>query len=158
MTTLVLAALGCGGQQAPVPVRGPASAVTQLAGRWSGDYHSALTGRNGTISFQLSAQGDSAFGEVVMMPAGRSQALRPWSDPNVPRSQATSEVLTIRFVRVTGDQVRGRLLPYADPETGTRLLTAFEGKLVADTISGSFTTEPLAQGGGPTGFWRVMRY
>jgi hypothetical protein len=60
-------------------------------------------------------------------------------------------------VQVKGNRVTGSLAAYRDPETGVRLVTTFEGGLVADTIAGTFTTHPGAPEDRPTGRWRVTR-
>ncbi|HXH63320.1 MAG TPA: hypothetical protein VNG95_03995 [Gemmatimonadales bacterium] len=149
----------CAANRPPVAVAGAPQDVAQLAGEWVGDYSSAVTGRNGTISFTLSAAGDSAVGAVVMVPAGYGRPLAPWNDPA--RLNAgpppTTQVLSIRFVRVRGGRVNGSLDPYADPQTGTRLTTTFVGTLVADTIVGTYATRPSAVGDEATGRWRVVR-
>ncbi|HEY6809155.1 MAG TPA: hypothetical protein VI160_10260 [Gemmatimonadales bacterium] len=158
---IAVAALGagCAANRPPVAVAGAPQDVAQLAGEWIGDYSSAVTGRNGTISFTLSAAGDSAVGAVVMVPAGYGRPLAPWNDPARMGAGAppTTQVLSIRFVRVRGGRVSGSLDPYADPETGTRLITTFAGTIVADTIAGTFTTRPRAAGDEATGRWRVVR-
>jgi hypothetical protein len=150
---------GCAANQPPVAVAGAPQDVAQLAGQWTGDYSSVVTGRNGTISFTLNAAGDSAVGAVVMVPAGYGRPLAPWNDPARVNAGAppTTQVLSIRFVRVRGGRVNGSLDPYADPQTGTRLITTFVGAIVADTIAGTFTTRPSAAGDEATGRWRVVR-
>lgn len=147
----------CHVHQAAVPMVGPASDVSTLAGEWSGEYSSAASGRSGSISFTLRAADDSAFGDVVMVPAGLGRPLAPW------RGEATGmparpqpEVLTINFVRVQAGRVSGTLAPYADPETGARLTTTFAGEIVGNTISGTYTTH-LPSGATQTGRWSVQR-
>jgi len=70
-------------------------------------------------------------------------------------------VLTISFVRVAAGRVSGTLAPYADPETGAKLFTTFEGRMSGDTIAGSYTTHVAGAGGGAadtqTGEWTVTR-
>src|SRR5438094_722114 len=112
----------------PVPLAGTARDVAALAGRWEGSYSSAVTGRSGSISFTLSATGDSAFGDVIMIPHGLGrplQALDRQGPTGAAGTQPQSAVLTISFVRVAGGRVTGRLAPYADPETGAQLSTTF---------------------------------
>lgn len=157
VTTLVAGALtACGGNAPPVQMVGAAGDIRALAGSWVGDYSSAQTGRMGIVSFTLRADGDSAFGDVLMTPNGGRGPLRPWQDPRQPSPLAAPRELTIRFVRVTGDHVSGSLTPYADPQTGERLSTRFEGQVVGDTISGTYTTRRAAETR-PTGRWRVVR-
>src|SRR5213596_4144595 len=82
-TLLVLTLTACGASRAPVPLVGASSDVTALTGEWAGDYSSAESGRNGSISFTLRAAGDSAFGDVVMVPVGLGRPLLPWRGENV---------------------------------------------------------------------------
>ena len=161
LLTFSLAA--CAGHKAPVQMVGAATDVSALAGEWSGDYSSAETGRAGSISFKLRAADDSAFGDVVMVPAGSSKPLQKWHPTDTPGAQPTgsnqsspSTILTIRFVRIESGHVSGNLDPYADPTTGARLFTTFSGELKADSISGSYTTR-LLSGQTQSGRWSVKR-
>lgn len=61
-----LLAAGCAGPGMPIPVQG---SVEPLVGHWVGEYRSPDTGRDGSIMFTLSAGADTAWGDVVMMPA-----------------------------------------------------------------------------------------
>src|SRR6266496_4333197 len=91
---LLLAA--CAASQLPVPVIGPAGDVAALAGEWAGDYSSAESGRSGSISFTLRAAGDSAFGDVVMVPAAWGRPLVPWRQENAESPAARSTPTPIR--------------------------------------------------------------
>jgi hypothetical protein len=75
---LPLSLAACGVSHTPVPMVGAATDVSALIGQWSGDYSSAESGRSGSISFTLRAAGDSAFGDVVMVPSASGIPLRPW--------------------------------------------------------------------------------
>ena len=145
--------------QPPVPLAGTARDVAALAGQWVGSYASAATGRSGSISFTLSAGSDSAFGDVIMIPRGWGRPLQAWNGqaPAGTDARPRSAVLTIRFVRVTGGRVTGTLAPYADPETGARLFTTFEGRLDGDTIEGTYSTRGAGSGDAQTGQWNVTR-
>jgi len=116
------------------------------------------SGRSGSIRFALRAATDSAFGDVVMIPAGLGRPLLPWRGENMTgAAQAPAPtVLTIRFVRVEQGHVSGTLDPYADPQTGARLLTTFSGELKGNTIAGTYTTR-LPSGESQTGQWSVQR-
>jgi len=157
-TLLVLALTACGASRAPVPLVGASTDVGALTGEWAGDYSSAESGRSGSISFTLRAAGDSAFGDVVMIPSAWGRPLVPWRGENATgaNQQPASTVLTIRFVRVEHGHVSGTLDPYADPQTGGRLLTTFSGELNANQITGTYTTR-LTSGGTQTGRWTVQR-
>ena len=155
--------VACGVSHPPVPLVGTAAEVSSLIGEWSGDYSSAESGRAGSIKFTLRAAGDSAFGDVVMVPSATGIPLTPWRSPDAPTAQPTgasqapqSTVLKIRFVRVEQAHVSGTLDPYADPQTGSRLLTTFTGELRGNSIIGSYTTR-LASGETQTGRWSVER-
>ncbi len=151
---------GCGSAlQAPVPVVGLAGDIAALTGQWEGSYASAATGRSGSISFSLTALGDSARGDVVMIPRGFGRPLQAWDRSAAPAgaAQPRSAVLTINFVRVAAGRVSGTLAPYADPETGAKLFTMFEGRLTGDTIAGTYATHAAASSDSQTGEWRVTR-
>ena len=159
---LALTLSACGASRSPVPLVGASSDVSALTGEWAGDYSSAESGRSGSISFTLRAAGDSAFGDVVMIPSALGRPLMPYREnaagaPGAAgNQQGASTVLTIRFVRVEHGHVSGTLDPYADPQTGARLLTTFTGELSGTTITGTYTTR-LASGDTQTGRWTVQR-
>lgn len=157
-TLLVLALTACGASRAPVPLVGASTDISALNGDWAGDYSSTESGRSGSISFTLRATVDSAFGDVVMIPTAWGRPLVPWRQENATgANQAPSTtVLTIRFVRVEHGHVSGTLDPYADPQTGARLLTTFTGELSGNTIAGAYTTR-LPSGATQTGRWTVQR-
>jgi hypothetical protein len=146
----VLAAGACSGNPPPVPVLGSQAELTALAGEWRGEYWSVESGRSGTILFRLEAGRDTAFGDILMIPAGQQHA-------HADRQHPASEFIGIRFVRVQGHQVRGVLDAYKDPECGCRLDTKFEGVLRGDTITGTFESRHIEGGSVQRGQWRVVR-
>jgi hypothetical protein len=151
---LLLAA--CAANQPSVPLVGRSADVAALAGEWTGEYSSTESGRSGSISFTLRAAADSAFGDIVMVPAGWGRPLAPWRGETPTAQRPMTEVLTINFVRVEQGRVNGTLAPYADPQTGTRLLTTFNGQLSGNTITGTYITR-LPSGETQTGRWTVQR-
>lgn len=157
-TALTALLAACAASPPAVPVAGTAADIAALVGEWIGEYSSPATGRSGSISFTLSARGDTAHGDVVMIPADWGRRLEPWRDgaPTGP-ARPGPEPLTITFVNVLGDRVTGMLAPYADPATGARLVTSFDGRLHGDTVSGTFTTRVSDPPGLQTGGWRVVR-
>ena len=151
-----VALTACAASKTPVPLVGTSSDVSALAGDWTGDY-SGESGRSGSISFSLKSATDSAFGDVVMVPTGLGRPLTRWRPTaRLPEQAAASQVLTIRFVRIEGGNINGTIAPYADPQTGARLLTTFSGELKGNTISGTYTTQ-IPGGGTQTGRWSVQR-
>jgi len=156
-TLLVLAVSACAASRSPVPLVGASADVSALTGEWAGDYSSTESGRSGSISFTLRAAGDSAFGDVMMVPAAWGRPLMPYRQQNAAGGQAPeTTVLTIRFVRVQQGHVSGTLDPYADPQTGARLLTTFTGEVNGNSIAGTYTTR-LPSGETQTGRWSVQR-
>jgi len=111
------------------------------------------------FSFTLTATRDSAFGDVVMIPRGLGRPLQVWNNAAAPSGAAAPRpaVLTINFVRVAEGRVTGTLAPYADPETGVQLFTAFDGLLRGDVIEGSYTTRAGRGVDSQTGEWKVTR-
>src|SRR3954471_8486428 len=77
---LVLTA--CGASRSPVPLTGSTADVSALTGEWAGDYSSSESGRSGSISFTLRSAGDTAFGDVVMVPTALGRPLMPWRGDN----------------------------------------------------------------------------
>jgi hypothetical protein len=152
-----LALSACAASQPQVPLVGASGDISALTGEWAGDYSSAESGRSGSISFTLRATGDSAFGDVIMIPASWGRPLMPYRQQNAAGSQSPeTTVLTIRFVRVQQGHVSGTLDPYADPQTGARLLTTFTGEVNGNAIAGTYTTR-LPSGETQTGRWSVQR-
>lgn len=162
-TVLVLAALAagslaCASTPARVPLIAEHDAVASLAGEWTGEYSSAETGRSGSIVFKLDATNEAAFGDVVMVPRGATQALPPPDRAGGAGVDArTPQVLTIRFVRIAGDSVSGTLEPYQSPDCSCILTTTFIGRVRGDRIAGTFTTRGEPGDAPRTGRWSVRR-
>ena len=164
--SLTAAALlaGCATRPTPVPVIGPQTDVNALVGEWTGDYSNPETGRSGSIVFTLKAGKDTAMGSVVMIPRENKRQITvgaPVDRPVVRTSVAagSSEVLTIRFVRMEGSHLIGRLDTYRDPDCGCELTTTFHGQFTdAGTITGTFTSTGSTMGHLPSsGRWTVKR-
>jgi hypothetical protein len=145
--------------QTPIPLAGATADVASLAGRWEGSYSSVETGRSGSISFTLTANGDTALGDVIMIPRGFGRPLQAWNHGAAPAGATPprTAVLTISFVRVAQDRITGTLAPYVDPATGERLNTTFEGQRKGDVIEGRFTTRSAGGSATQTGQWKVTR-
>jgi hypothetical protein len=158
----ILATGGCAYHSPPVPVTGSPAALDALAGEWAGEYSSDATGRSGSIHFALRAATDSAFGEVLMVPAGATRPLtRASAGAMLPGERTTpgtdTEVLTIRFVSASGGTVTGSLDPYRAPDCDCILTTRFSGRQDGDRITGTFVTtgDPVHEQ--LTGRWQVTR-
>src|SRR5512139_1321135 len=98
---LALATASCALNPASVPVSGGDADVSALVGEWAGEYRSVETGRSGSILFILEAGSDTAHGDVVMVP--RETGMTHDDAMRVATTRrAANQVLTIRFVRVSG--------------------------------------------------------
>jgi hypothetical protein len=148
--------LGCAARGTPVRLQGDPSELRALAGRWSGEYVSSETGRSGSIQLDVTASGDSAFGDVIMRtPVGnRIQAAHSIEEHRL--HSPALEVLRIVFVGVDHGHVEGRLEPYVAPDCQCRVETTFIGRIRADSIVGTFTTRG-APAASQRGSWTVVR-
>lgn len=152
----------CASKPTPITVTGDSADRASLAGKWVGEYNSPTAGRSGSIVFNLSATGDAANGDVVMVPREYGKALVRY-DPNAPGGAAmqnpagSSQVLTIKLVRVTGDTVSGVLDAYRDPSCDCPVVTTFTGRVNGDAIDGTFVTRGAQTAAPQTGTWRVKR-
>jgi hypothetical protein len=157
ITVLAAAALAACSSPPPVPVEGTRAGLSALAGRWEGEYSSEETGRGGSIVFTLEAGSDTAAGDVLMIPAGTTQPLRGIGPGGPPftASGPTPEPLTIRFVRVEGGTVSGRLNPYRAPDCDCVVSTMFSGALRGDSITGTFVTRGGSRS--TAGRWKVLK-
>jgi hypothetical protein len=153
----MLAAAACRYRPEPVPIRGERDDLARLAGSWVGEYTGTTSGRTGNITFTLKAETDSAFGDVLMVPAGATNSFLPADSPIEHRQHAGSpQVLRVSFVRVAGAQVSGTLEPYTAPDCDCVVRTTFTGTIGGDAVDGTFVTR------GPSGYeqagrWRVVR-
>lgn len=167
ITRLFLAAsagavFACASKPTPITVTGDAGDRASLAGKWTGEYSSSVTGRSGSIVFNLSSTGDAANGDVVMIPRGSGKALVPYGPTTtagvaMQNPGGVSQVLTIKLVRVSGDTVSGALDAYRDPQCDCAVVTTFTGRVNGDTIDGTFATRGSQTAAPQTGTWRVKR-
>ena len=149
--------LGCAYSPPPVPVSGDPAGLEKLAGEWGGSYEGRDSGRSGSIFFRLSADADTAHGDVLMAPTGLEH---PGSETDRWTHLAPTvapPLLTIRFVRSEGSLVHGQLDEYNDPVCGCLLKTTFTGRISGDEIEGTFTTLHIETGERHGGTWEVRR-
>ena len=149
LAALSVLALGCRYRPDPVPVGGVHTEVEQLIGEWSGDYASSESRRSGTIFFQITAHGDSAYGDVLMPVAAGEVGPRP-VDMLTGHEQhvRSTALLAVRAVQ-------GELEPYIAPDCDCVARTIFYGKVEGNEISGSYTT--TTDRGTQRGEWRVRK-
>ena len=139
--TAFVALAACHFTPTHVPLRGSASDIARLAGHWDGEYSSAASGRSGAIIFEISAGVDTAHGDVLMTPQF-GQPLRA-ADAGTRMHEEhvrSTELLTVRFVRIDGGALRGMLEPYIAPDCQCAVTTIFRGVVTGDRIEGTYTT------------------
>ncbi|NOT08038.1 MAG: hypothetical protein HOP28_07525 [Gemmatimonadales bacterium] len=144
----------CSYRGTPIPTVG---ITTSLEGKWEGTYSSKQTGRTGSILFQLTAGTDSAYGDVLMIPA-RAEEAWPRTQYQVPEhAHVAPHLLRISFVKCEPGKVSGRLEPYEDPDTHERVITTFEGRQYGNEFRGTFSTTFMRSGGVAVGEWSATR-
>lgn len=150
-------ALACATAPSPFPVTGSPDDLRALAGEWHGEYGGSPTGRTGSVFFEIRPGSDTAHGDVVMLPQRSNISPAEAERLTMQSVRALAQVLTIRFVRIEGGSLSGRLDPYRDPDCNCTVVTTFLGHLNSpSTIDGTFTTRGT---GIPTrvGWWRATR-
>ena len=122
-----------------VPIAGTPADVSTLVGDWTGEYRSVESGRSGSIVFKLDARTDTARGDIAMV--SREAGMSQDDAVHIAMSrQAANQVLTIRFVRITGTTVSGAIDPYQSPDCSCQLVTVFRGELKGNRMEGTFRT------------------
>lgn len=158
LSAVVVLGTSCIYQPAPVPVQGQEAELSQLVGKWVGGYTSPEMGRVGSILFTLTANTDTAYGDVLMIPKRTAVPIQSNPDSATPGAgQPGNTILTIRFVRTGESQVRGELEEYVDVERGCLLNTSFEGTVSRFSIIGTFLTTEVESGRSVRGSWWVER-
>ncbi len=148
----------CHGTPQPVPVLGDSVSIETLIGRWEGTYESPETRRSGSIVFTLQGRTDTAYGDVLMVPADGGDLAIPGRDPRTPEDAGRGpQLLSISFVQVGGNQLVGKLNPYRDPSCGCEVTTTFEGRLRGNVIEGTYTTRHVRETAVQRGTWLVKR-
>ena len=141
--SLILTA-GCTYAGTPVPVRGRATDIAALTGRWDGEFWSDESRRNGSLLFTIRPGTDTAFGDVVLTPASFEPVIAAdarGGDPAVHlRHSRAPEVLRIHFVTVRERLIQGEIEPYIAPDCKCVVVTEFLGTVSGDVIEGTYTT------------------
>jgi hypothetical protein len=140
---MMIGLVACAGNPRPVTVLASRADWEILAGRWRGSYTSSVPNRRGLIDFTLSASGEQAFGDVLMIAQGTRVPYRPYppGDPRLaPIDAAYTELLTIKFIRAEKEQISGTIASYWDPDRNCQASATFLGAVQARTIEGTFTS------------------
>lgn len=157
LTSAAILLMSCAYRPDPVPIAGSPSAISGLAGTWLGDYQGTESGRSGTITFIISARGDSAFGDVLMVSSTNAAMLQPVHGAEEHMAHVrSSQALRIDFVAVSEGELSGHLEPYIAPDCNCRVTTTFSGRRSGTVIEGTFVTRG-ASNFEQHGRWRVTR-
>jgi hypothetical protein len=130
-----------------------------LAGEWAGEYQSVALDRHGRIEFKLKAGTNEAHGDVLMTPRGGRTPYqpKPYHDMPVAADMASSEILTIKFIRASNGYVTGLLDRYWDPDRSCFASTTFRGYVGLGIVEGTFNTTFECGAGQATGTWTVSK-
>lgn len=131
--------------------------LTALEGNWSGSFKSNDSQWSGTIEFSLTAGKDTAYGKVIMTPRGSKEPYLPAMRENrIVIGPRLNRFLTIHFVRVEEGAISGTLKPYFDPESGQDVTVIFYGRIIDDTLEGTYKSSAENVLGKRTGTWKVI--
>ena len=151
----LLIACGSGASPAPLPapvkVQGESHDLRRLAGRWLGEFQSQENDRRGTISFRLAVDSDTAFGSVTLQAPPRAPECVDPARPLATSMVVAPIVLRVGALAAAEGSVGGWMRPYLDPEAGCWVDTWFEGRLMRDTLRGTYFSrrtgaQPIRQG------------
>lgn len=155
---LITLATACKSIPSPFPLAAEPTEIAAMAGEWQGEYFSPSTGRAGSIHIRITAGKDTAEGDVVMVPRGTTEPLRPAQMSEAQLTRSLAEVLTIRFAQIDHGRVSGTLTTYRDPECGCAMYTTFTGRMTNDnTLEGTFVATSPDLRGPQRGSWKVTR-
>jgi hypothetical protein len=136
----LLLLLGCAGaahQPSPVSVQGDSRDIRRIAGTWRGEFHSQ-SGRVGTIFFDLKATSKTAYGDATFDRVIPTQACTDMTRPQETSHVRVPVVLQFGALATAEGSIGGWFKPYRDPDLLCWMDTWFEGRLVRDTLRGSF--------------------
>jgi hypothetical protein len=136
---------------APVKVEGSSQDLRRLAGTWLGEFESEQSDRRGTISFALAVESDTAFGSVTLQSPPPGPECADPARPLAPSQVVAPIVLRVGALATSSGAVGGWMRPYRDPEAQCWVDTWFEGRLVRDTLAGTYfsrrsETDPIRRG------------
>ena len=144
-------------QSQPVGLQGNRSDIRRLAGTWTGEFHNRHTGKVGTIFFDLRADSDTAYGRVTFNHVTPVAACADMTRPQESTSIVVPIVLRFGALAVFKGSIGGWLQPYRDPDLLCWMDTWFEGRLVRDTLSGSFFSRRTDTDSVRQGSWWAAR-
>jgi hypothetical protein len=131
--------------------------LRRLAGRWYGEFQSEQGDRRGTILFRLAVDSGTAFGSVILQPPPVTSDCTDPARPVQAAGAGAPIVLRVGGAATSAGSVGGWMRPYVDPEYGCLVDTWFEGRLVRDTLRGTYFSRRTAATPIRTGSWWAAR-
>jgi len=163
LSVIAVGVSGCSSSPPPGPsvaMEGTKSSLSQLVGRWEGEYSSVQTGRSGSIVFEFKKGETQGHGDVLMWPKGSKAPIAPSPTGQLSEEQLRTmpQMLAISFVEATGGYLTGTMDPYIDPDCQCEVRTTFAGSIDGDQIVGQFTIERWDKKGTPAkGTFKAQR-
>ncbi|HEY7370411.1 MAG TPA: hypothetical protein VIA29_11020 [Thermoanaerobaculia bacterium] len=135
------------------PLEADEASLKMLDGRWEGEYYNVTQKRGGTIVFEFSGARATGNGDVMLIPKGMSEAVKPSRPPTEAETLAQMPRITsIQFVKAEGGNLSGKMDPFIDPECNCEVMATFYGKVTGDLIEGNFRTSAPGEG-----TWKAKR-
>ena len=140
-----------------IALEGKPKHVQAFEGTWIGSFESGQSGRAGSIEFILSADVDSAFGDVLMYTEDRNTPLWHRGDAAAPGFVSTPQWLDVRFVRLERGYMSGEMEPFFDTNCNCMVVTRFLGRKEGEQIEGGYTVRGRGTDFESTGTWGIRR-
>jgi hypothetical protein len=129
------------------PLQADEASLKMLDGRWEGEYYNVTQKRGGTIVLEFSGKRATGNGDVLLIPKGSSEALKPSRPPTEAETLAQMPRITsIEFVKAEGGNLSGKMDPFIDPDCNCEVMATFYGKVTGDVIEGNFRTSAPGEG------------
>ena len=157
MWPLLLLGYACATHQpSAVRVQGHSRDIRRITGTWRGEFHSQ-TGRVGTIFFDLKAGSETAYGNATFDRVIPTQTCTDMTRPPEVSKVRMPVVLEFGALTTSEGSIGGWFKPYRDPDLECLMDTWFEGRLVWDTLRGSFFARPTDSDTVRMGTWWAAR-
>jgi hypothetical protein len=129
------------------PLQADEASLKMLDGRWEGEYYNVTQKRGGTIVLEFSGKRATGNGDVLLIPKGMSEALKPSRPPTEEETlRQMPRITSIQFVKAEGGTLSGKMDPFMDPECNCEVMATFNGQVTGDTIEGTFRTSAPGEG------------
>jgi hypothetical protein len=129
------------------PLEADPASLQMLDGRWEGQYYNETAKRGGTIVLEFSGKRATGNGDVLLIPKGSTEALKPSRPPTEEETlKQMPRITSIQFVKAEAGSLSGKMDPFIDPDCNCEVMATFYGKVTGDTIEGTFRTSAPGEG------------